>query len=91
MEWISVKEKLPTPTTLDDAPTVLITDGKNISTGWYEHEPELEEDGRFFPEEKLWHDHGYWNDLGLGCLKKDMSNWPIVTHWMPLPEPPKGD
>lgn len=41
--------------------------------------------GRFIAETSTW---------GEGCLywtKRDGKGCPEVTHWMPLPEPPKGE
>lgn len=42
--------------------------------------------GRFIAELSTWgkEEHLYWDKRnGQGC--------PTVTHWMPLPEPPKGE
>lgn len=84
MAWISVKDRLPSGT-LERAQSVLITDGKNISIGWHEYNPEeINEKGRFFPEEYLWHDDA-------NNLPADTWGWPEVTHWMPLPEVPIKD
>ena len=34
----------------------------------------------------------YWNSADwLSCYKKGEEITPRVTHWMPLPEPPKGE
>lgn len=36
-----------------------------------------------------------WHDAGSGCWESPVwwfcENSPEITHWMPLPEPPKGD
>ena len=42
--------------------------------------------GRFIAELGTWghENHLYWD-------KKDGKGCPTVTHWMPLPEPPKGE
>jgi Protein of unknown function (DUF551) len=82
MEWISVKEKVPSGF-LDEDPEVLITDGENVSIGWHEHNfEEINfENGLYFPEEILWHDSAH-------ALTTDCNGWPEVTHWAPLPLTP---
>ena len=80
MEWISVKDRLP-----DDEQEVLV-----IAHGW---------DGRLVyvgslkrvEPQKSWltgitNKSSEWSLWGWSYLKK-----PIVTHWMPLPEPPEED
>jgi len=85
MEWISVKDRLPEPTHLEDAPYVQITDGKEVSIGWYEHNlEEQNEKGIIFPEEQIWHDM-------VPLLPTCYLGWPKVTHWMSLPSPPVLD
>lgn len=36
-----------------------------------------------------------WHDAGSGCWESPVwwfcENSPEITHWMPLPEPPKGE
>ena len=79
-EWISVKERLP-----DDEQEVLV-----IAHGW---------DGRLVyvgshrrvEAQKSWltgitSKSSEWSLWGWSYLKE-----PIVTHWMPLPEPPEED
>ena len=80
MEWISVKDRLP-----DDEREVLV-----IAHGW---------DGRLVyvgshkrvESQKSWltgitSESSEWSLWGWSYLKE-----PMVTHWMPLPEPPKED
>ena len=80
MEWISVKDRLP-----DDEQEVLV-----IAHGW---------DGRLVyvgshrrvEAQKSWltgitSKSSEWSLWGWSYLKE-----PIVTHWMPLPEPPEED
>ena len=80
MEWISVKERLP-----DDEQEVLV-----IAHGW---------DGRLVyvgshkrvEAQKSWltgitNKSSEWSLWGWSYLKE-----PMVTHWLPLPEPPKED
>ena len=79
-KWISVEERLPEPNT-----TVLL-----IAHGW---EPQLVYIGKLekVESEKSWltglvSKASEWTVYGFSYLKE-----PIVTHWMPLPEPPKED
>ena len=79
-EWISVKDRLPS-----DEQDVLV-----IAHGW---------DGRFVyvgshkrvEAKKSWltgitNKSSEWLLWGWSYLKE-----PMVTHWMPLPQPPKGE
>lgn len=79
-EWISVNDRLP-----DDEQEVLV-----IAHGW---------DGRLVyvgshkrvEAQKSWltgitNKSSEWSLWGWSYLKE-----PMVTHWMPLPEPPKGE
>ena len=79
-KWISVEERLPEPNT-----TVLL-----IAHGW---EPQLVYIGELkkVESEKSWltglvSKASEWTVYGFSYLKE-----PIVTHWMPLPEPPKEE
>ena len=73
-EWISVKDRLPKPSTYVLALTApgYLSVGQNCVVADYIH-PSGEEHGVFVLA------YRYWEDP----LK--------VTHWMPLPEPPKGE
>ena len=80
-EWISVEERLP-----EDGELVLCilygdVNGCRVYEGAYElamHFNACEDDGEFFEEEwEMW-----------DCKRGEVSNIK-VTHWMPLPEPPK--
>ena len=79
-KWISVEERLPEPNT-----TVLL-----IAHGW---EPQLVYIGKLkkVESEKSWltglvSKASEWMVYGFSYFKE-----PIVTHWMPLPEPPKEE
>ena len=75
MEWISVKDRLPDL----DAEVLVYVNGNSFNNGPY-------------------------SDIGISYLTKyygdryegwdwscTMSNQEVVTHWMLLPEPPKGE
>ena len=102
-QWISVKDRLPEvetevlvacdrngyrfvcPTIYEDG-TVLTQDS---IWNWYELEnygTYSEENDDFFVPEGWWENRQFTPD--------DIYNSPVdcaVTHWMPLPEPPKGE
>ena len=101
--WISVKDKLPEPETEVLAVCVrngyrfvcpvIFEDGtmltQNSMWNWYELENygtySEENDDYFIPE-------GWWENRQF--TPDDIYNNPVdcaVTHWMPLPEPPKED
>lgn len=75
-QWISVKERLPE------------RNGEYIVTACDEGEPY---------DEIIWNDTVVvWAEYYKGCWIWEENNTEysldgIVTHWMPLPEPPKGE
>ena len=76
-KWISIKDKLP-----DEQQNVLVTSG---------NEPYIAKLDRFDPSylnELTWYIQGApWRGGNWGT-SLDKSN---VTHWMPLPNPPKTE
>ena len=77
-EWVSVEDRLPE----NDAPvgrkqiTVLVcSKAKKVSVASRIYEPEREYNGKVYPARWRW--------------SKLMNNY--VTHWMPLPAPPKKE
>ncbi len=77
MEWISVKDQLP-----DDGQYVLVyhSDDFHITVGYFESDNVrfyIESDGKKFYTDSGWETEIPWAQKGS------------VTHWMPLPEPPK--
>ena len=60
---------------LDDE--VIITDGKYVSTGTF---------GR-----ALSHPEDYPKAIAMRFRPSSGQTWFDITHWMPLPEPPKDD
>ena len=81
-QWISVKERLPEK------------DGKylvcrRLYGGWWRETLEFAKDARKVDKYDFyrgWKNVWYWYDSEWGHLTID-----DVTHWMPLPEPPKGE
>lgn len=74
MMWISVEERLPEDATDED--TFFISDGENISIGWFETDSNKYTDG-------VWHEEG--------IILNNICGAPVphVTHWMPFfLEPP---
>ncbi len=82
--WISVKDHLPSGQTLDDSPSVLITDGDYIGIGWYEAEYFSDN-----PKDDLKNSSAVWHSDNSILEGKSVSGWPVITHWMPLPELPE--
>ena len=87
-KWISVKERLP-----DDLEEVLILvketefygQYKELSKSYFCQYIGCVDDGEWFT---VWcHGHRYIKDTA----KEPCADKLEVTHWMPLPEPPKGD
>ena len=74
MEWISVKDRLPEIEGVEGS--CLITDGKEIATGYYEKEEDWAEE-----EIIRWFDDS-------GFISCDYPGLPQVTHWTPLPPLP---
>lgn len=80
-KWISVEDRLPPGGTLEDSPSVLITDGEFVGIGWYEAEYFADD-----PNDPVQYSSDVWNTENSIMQHK---GWPQVTHWMKLPEPPK--
>lgn len=75
-QWISVKDRLP-----DVAGMYIVT----ACDEWCSHGEGIWYDTVVVVAEysgSCWN----WNDNGIDCDIDD-----LVTHWMPLPEPPKGE
>ena len=71
MEWISVKDQLPTKQT----EVVFFAKAFEWRTGLFTPKGE-------FSEENVFQYHEHWGDDCYHTLEN-------VTHWMPLPAPPK--
>ena len=74
--WISVKDRLPEC----EKEVLIVTDNGIITTAMYE-------DGKMSTDDSAWNwwEYRYYNsdDVYNNCVDDK------VTHWMPLPEPPK--
>lgn len=73
MNWISVKDKLPKANGI----YIVYVQGGNSATGWIWYDHTVVVAGYAFG---IW----WWWDNGTDF---DITN--NVTHWMPLPEPPR--
>lgn len=77
--WISVKERLP-----ELCQNVLVSDGKGSGEGWLDrydwHDPNREDVVYTSPQPR-----DFW------CIPGCKVDEDHVTHWMPLPEPPKEE
>ena len=80
MEWISVKDRLPS-----DEQEILV-----IARGWDERLVYVGSHKRVEAHKSrltgITNKSSEWSLLGWCYLKE-----PMVTHWMPLPEPPQED
>lgn len=88
MEWISVEDLKKLPKSIDPesewgSRSVLITDGENVSVGYFEPEYFAPDD-----ENPIQYSSEVWND-DANYLKTNISGFAEVTHWMELPLPPK--
>ena len=73
-EWISVKERLPAY----EEKIVFYKPGRSVLTGWFPRPADINNRNRG--------GHGGVNNI---FIDYDLEMHPNITHWMPLPEPPK--
>lgn len=76
-EWFSVEERLPE---------------NDYEKHWKERQRFLvytEPNGLMYVAKYGYKEYGWWSDGGGYVL--DEKNYRKVTHWMPLPQPPKGE
>ena len=78
-EWISVKDRLPEGM---DRVLVLFENG-GIMDAQYE--------GCIDDESQFGTYRGYYDPDTLGFVDGEWIPYECVTHWMPMPQPPKGE
>ncbi len=90
MKWYDVKDKLPKKSKDDPehSETVMISDGNEISIGYYEFEYSAEDDEEIEENDGLSYSSATWHDE-IGCLEKECDGWPKVRFWAKLPKAPK--
>ena len=96
--WISVKDRLPKPeeevfiyTQNGTVTTAIYEDGK-MSTDdsiwcWYDLDFVYDEENDTYLIPEGWWEYRHYNPDDVYNFAVD----DVVTHWMPLPEPPKGE
>ena len=81
-EWISVDDRLPER----DGAYLVTTNGvsglQNVKTRWFAKDGEMVDAYDLAGQKDVW--YLYDSECGYVSIK-------TVTHWMPLPEPPKGE
>ena len=81
-EWISVYDRLPEK----DGAYLVTTNGvsglQNVKTRWFAKDGEMVEAHDLAGQKDVW----YLYDIECGYVSIK-----TVTHWMPLPQPPKGE
>ena len=81
-EWISVDDRLPEK----DGACLVTTNGvsglQNVKTRWFAKDGEMVDAYDLAGQKDVW----YLYDSECGYVSINS-----VTHWMPLPEPPKGE
>ena len=81
-EWISVTERLPE----EDGAYLVTTNGvsglQNVKTRWFAKDGEMVDAYDLAGQKYVW--YFYDSECGYASTKS-------VTHWMPMPKPPKGE
>ena len=81
--WVSVKDRLPTYAEVKDERVLVLTESGDIFSIGFD---ECIEDESIFG---MWRQN--FDPVTLGATDSDWIPCEGVTHWMPLPEPPKED
>ena len=74
-----------------------IATDNNVGDKWIPVTEPPKEKGCYLVSVKHWVDgkpvtrEAYWNSADWLSCERKREITPRVTHWMPLPEPPKGD
>ena len=81
-EWISVEDRLPEIDGADLGTTNVVSELQNVKTRWFAKDGEMVDAYDLAGQKDVW----YLYDIECGYVSIK-----TVTHWMPLPEPPKGE
>ena len=81
-EWISVKDRLPEKDGAYLVTTNSFGDRQNVKFRWFAKDGEMVDAYDLAGQKDVW----YLYDSECGYVSINS-----VTHWMPLPEPPKGE
>ena len=85
MKWIDAEKQFPENNDVDFA--YLISDGHNISIGWYEPEFFEKDDPEYSKESGITYSSACWHD-DANLLKTGLNGWPEVKFYTNLPELP---
>ena len=95
MEWISVKDKLPSNTERWEEYIVCV-ERSHYPTSSYDiidspYSEEIVTTAQYDSQQKIWHLH--WDEQlnALIDIEDSPLNGDYVTHWMALPEAPSGN
>lgn len=96
-QWISVKDRLPKPT--EQWPhCIVLVNVAHWPTSTYDicdspYDEEFVVTAIYNSKQKIWHINGWDEQINalLPIIDDEPVNGSCVTHWMPLPEPPKGE
>ena len=81
-EWISVKDRLPEKDGAYLVTTNSFGDRQSVKLRWFAKDGEMVEAYDLAGQKDVW----YLYDIECGYVSIK-----TVTHWMPLPHPPKGE
>ena len=81
-EWISVRDKLPEEDGSYLVATNSFGDRQSVKLRWFAKDGEMVEAHDLAGQKDVW----YLYDIECGYVSINS-----VTHWMPLPQPPKGE
>lgn len=95
-QWISVKDRLPEPTE-QWSHCIVLVNVAHWPTSTYDicdspYDEEFVVTAMYNSKQKIWHINGWDEQINalLPIIDDEPVNGSCVTHWMPLPELPKG-